>query len=96
MEFYIQTIDENLQQVRGFWYATGLDLNMGYMALFSDAAAWKILRVIMPFGLLKCLVLAQGIKPATNIFQAWITTLFVPMWEKASKHYLDDILCTPG
>ena len=91
-EIHIPIMDETQQQIRGFSYETGLNLNMGYMTLPLDVATWKILRVIMPLGLFKCFVLPQGIKPATDIFQALMIALFLPMCKKVSTCYLDEFL----
>ena len=74
-------IKEILQSIGGFQYATSLDYNMGYMALKLCPRSRKILHIIMPFGLFECLVLPQGVKPATDIFQARIMALFTPMWD---------------
>ena len=78
----------HIQHTRGLLYAIGLSLNVGYMALPLDVA--------MPFGLFQYLILQQGIKPTIDVFQAWITTLFVLMHKKVPKCYLDYVLCTQG
>ncbi len=84
-KYHIPTIDEMLSRIDGFNYATGIVLNMGYMALCLDAHALSILRMIFLFGIFKYQVLPMGIKPATDIFQARMTSLFASMQD-------DDVL----
>ena len=41
-----------------------------YLSIPLDDAARKLLTIVFPFGYFECLVLPQGVKPATDIFQA--------------------------
>ena len=63
------------------------------MSIPLDHEARKILMHVTTFGLSECLVLPQGIKPATDIFQGRVISLFVDM-KKPLLVYLDDILVT--
>ena len=72
-----------------FNFATGLDLNMGYLSLPLDELSKVILMIIMPFRLFECQVLPQEVKPATDIFQGQINSLFSHLKRNASKIYLD-------
>ena len=56
-----------------------------------DEESRKILRIITQYGVFECLVLPQGIKPATDIFQGRMASLFYDA-PKPPPVYLDDIL----
>ena len=43
-------IDDTLQQLEGFRYATAPDLNMGYYHIRLDAAAQDVCTIITKFG----------------------------------------------
>ena len=90
-EYPLPTIQDTLQSLMGFDWIANIDLNMGYMAMRLDEASRKTLRIITQYEVFKCLVPPQGIKPATNIFQGQMASLFY----NSPKHlpvYLDDIL----
>ncbi len=59
-----------------FKYATTLDLNMGYysMPLHDDSKALCV--TVLPWGLYQYNALPMGIKPATDIFQERMSSLF--------------------
>ena len=65
---------------------------MGYLSMPLDEPSKKILAIIMQFGLFECQVLPQGIKPAINIFQGQMTSLFSHLMQHVPKIYLDDTL----
>ncbi len=48
--FPIPKIRTVLQEIKGFFYATALDLNMGYYIIRFDPDASKICTVIFPWG----------------------------------------------
>jgi hypothetical protein len=48
--FPIPKISTVLQEIKGFSYATALDLNMGYYTIRLDPDASKICMVIFPWG----------------------------------------------
>ena len=52
--------------------------------------------LFFPFGYFECLVLPQGIKPATDIFQARMVGIFASMRENRPLPYLDDIFHYKG
>ena len=64
----LPTIHEMLNSIMGFEYASNIDLKIGYIAIPVCSKLRKILNVILPFGIFKCLVLPQGIAPATDVF----------------------------
>jgi hypothetical protein len=48
--FPIQKISTTLQELKGFTYATALDLNMGYYTNRLDPMAVEMCTIIFPFG----------------------------------------------
>lgn len=91
-EYHIPTIDKMLSRIYGFTYAMGIELNMGYMILSLNAHDWSNLRIIFLFGIYEYQVLPMGIKPATDIFQARITSSFASMQDNSPMFYIDDVL----
>ena len=92
----LPTSEEILTSIIGFLYATGLDLNMGYLSIPLSEHARKILTVVMPFRFFQCLVLPMGVTPATDIFQARMVSVLASMRENKPSLYIDDILLTKG
>jgi hypothetical protein len=56
-----------------FHYATTIDLNMGYYSIPLSTESKQLCTIILPWGLYQY---TQGIKPATDIFQAQMGALF--------------------
>lgn len=48
-EYSLLTMEEILTSVRGFSYATSLDLNIGYLSIQVNEATREILTIVMPF-----------------------------------------------
>ena len=92
----LPTSEEILTSIVGFLFATGLDLNMGYLSIPVSDNARKLLTIVMPFGFFECLVLPMGVTPATDIFQARMVSVFASMGENRPSPYIDDILLTKG
>jgi hypothetical protein len=67
-EYPLSMTEEILTSVKGFLYATSLDLNMGYPLIPLNDVAQRILNIIMPFNMLQCLTLSIGVMPATDLF----------------------------
>jgi len=80
----------------GYRHVTVLDFNMGYLSMPLSNAARNILTVVFPFGFYECLVLPQGIAPATDIFQSRMVVLFALMMEEKPTPYLDNIIHMKG
>jgi hypothetical protein len=95
-EYPLPTIDEIFQDIRGFKYATVIDLNMGYLSIPLTEKAKELLTIVTNFGFFKCCVLPMGIKPATDIFQSRMVGLFQSMQESKPKPYIDDIFHGKG
>ena len=64
---------------------------MGYLSIPLDDAARKLLTIVLPFGYFECLVLPQGVKSATDIFQARMVSIFASMQMNRPCPYLVDI-----
>ena len=77
----------------GFNWATGMDLNMGYLSMPLDDLAKEVTTIITQWGLYEHQVLPQGVMPATDIFQHRMCSLFADM-ENPPRVYIDDSLTT--
>jgi hypothetical protein len=62
-----------------FQYATTIDLNMGYYSMHLDDKVKCLCIINLPWGLYCYNMLPQGIKVATDIFQARMGSLFYDM-----------------
>jgi hypothetical protein len=69
-EFPLWTTEEILTSIKGFTYATSIDLNMGYPSIPLNDESKKILTIVMPFGAFEYLTLPMGVMPASDLFQA--------------------------
>jgi hypothetical protein len=95
-EFPLSTTEEILTSIKGFTYASSLDLNMGYPSIPLDKEAQNILTIITPFGAYQCLTLPMGVMPASDIFQARMVDLFANMGKNRPYPYINDILHFKG
>ena len=91
-DYPLPTIDGLIQSIMGFHFATGLDLNMGYLSMPLYKLLKVILMINMLFWLFEWQVLPQGVKPAMDIFQGHMTSLFSHLKRNAPEIYLDDML----
>ena len=80
-----------LQEIKGFSYATALDLNMGYYTIRLDPDASKICTVIFPWGKYSYKRLPMGIAGSPDIFQEKMSELMEAL--EFVRAYLDDLLC---
>jgi hypothetical protein len=67
--FPIPKISTVLQEIKGFSYATALDLNIGYYTIRLDPDASKICTIIFPWGKYSYKRLPIGIAGSPDIFQ---------------------------
>ena len=74
-----------MQEIKGFSYATALDLNMGYYTIRLDPDASKICTIIFPWGIL------IGIAGSPDIFQEKMLELMKSL--EFVRAYLDNLLC---
>ena len=67
--FPLPKISTTIMQLKGFTYATALDLNMGYYTIRIDAKASEMCTIIFPWGKYSYQRLPMGISGAPDIFQ---------------------------
>ena len=95
-EFPLSMTEEILKSIKGFMYASSLDLNMGYPSIPLNDKAKSILTIITPFGAYECLTLPMGVMPASDIFQARMVDLFTNMGKNRPYPHIDGILHFKG
>ncbi len=86
----IPKIPDIFCDLKHFRYATTIDLNMGFYSMPLSEQAKQLCVISLPWGLYQYNMLPQGIKPATNIFQQRMDTLFFDM--PVIVVYMDDII----
>ncbi len=89
--FPIPKISTVLQEIKGFYYATALDLNMGYYTIRLDSDASKICTIIFLWGKYSYKRLPMGITGSPDIFQGKMSELMESL--EYVRAYLDDLLC---
>ncbi len=89
--FLIPKISRVLQEIKGFSYATVLDLNTGYCTIRLDPDASKICTIIFPWGKYSYKRLPLGIAGSPDIFQGKMLELMESL--EFVRAYLDDLLC---
>jgi hypothetical protein len=72
-------IPDMFKGMERFRYATIIDLNMGYYSMALSEESKKLCVIYLPWGLYQYNVLPQGVKPASDIFQQRMGTLFHDM-----------------
>ncbi|MFM8622685.1 MAG: RNase H-like domain-containing protein, partial [Holophagaceae bacterium] len=88
--FPIPKIQDMLQKLEGFRYATALDLNMGYYTIRLNPDAQKLCTIVLPWGKYQYLRLPMGVSGAPDIFQAKMSSLMTGL--EFVRVYLDDCL----
>ena len=88
--FPLPKINEMIQSLGNFTFASTLDLSMGYYHLPLDDETSDLCTISLPFGTYKYKRLPPGIMPAVDCFQREMTNLFSDL--DFVKVYLDDIL----
>ncbi len=89
--FPIPKISTVLQEIKGFSYATALDLNMGYYTIRLDPDASKICMIIFPWGKYSYKRVPMGIAGSLDIFKGKMSELMESL--EFVRAYLDDLLC---
>jgi hypothetical protein len=79
-----------LQELKGFTYATTLDLNMGYYTIRLDPTAAKMCTIIFPWGKYSYQRLPIGFAGSADIFQAEMGNLMATL--EYVRAYIDDLL----
>ena len=88
--FPLPKIQELLQKLRNFKYATAIDLSMGYYHIPLSKASQELCTTVLPWGKYRYKVLPMGIKNSPDIFQEIMTNLFCDL--DYTSTYIDDIL----
>jgi hypothetical protein len=79
-----------MQQLKGFMYASALDLNMGYYTIRLDRASQDVCTIVTPWGKYKYQRLPMGVMCAPDIFQDRMYDLMSDI--ECVHTYLDDLL----
>ena len=88
--FPIPKIQDLLQKLEGFMWATSLDLNMGYYHIELTPQAARKCTVVLPWGKYEYLRLPMGLCTAPDIFQEKMSELMSGL--EFARAYLDDLL----
>ena len=64
-----------MHQLKGFYYANALYINMGYYTIRVSPASQDMTRIVTDFGKFSCKRLPMGIRPFGDIFQAKVDEL---------------------
>jgi len=88
--FPIPKIQDMLQKLEGFMYATSLDLNMGYYHILLTPNASRLCTVVLPWGKYEYLRLPMGLCNSPDIFQEKMSELMAGL--EFARAYLDDLL----
>ena len=90
--FPLPKISDMLQKLRGFRWASAIDLSMGYYHIPLDEESQNICTTVLPWGKCKYLRLPMGISSAPDIFQQVMSDLLGDL-EFVQVH-IDDVLIT--
>ena len=90
--FPLPKINDLLQTLAGFTYATAIDLSMGCYHIPLDESSQKLCSMVLPWAKCQWARLPMGVKCAPDTFQSIVSNLFSDLeWVRA---YIDDILIT--
>ena len=88
--FPIPKIQEMLHKLKGFKYASSLDLNMGYYHIKLTPKASSYCTVVLPWGKYEYLRLPMGLCNSPDIFQEKMSELMIGL--EFARAYIDDLL----
>jgi len=88
--FPLPKIQDMLQKLEGFMYATSLDLNMGYYHIQLSANSSSYCTIVLPWGKYEYLRLPMGLCNSPDIFQEKMGELFADL--EFARAYIDDLL----
>lgn len=88
--FPIPKIQDMLQKLEGFMFATSLDLNMGYYHILLTPNASRLCTIVLPWGKYEYLRLPMGLCNSPDIFQEKMSELMQGL--EFVRAYLDDLL----
>ena len=90
--YAIPKIQNLLLQLKGFQYASSLDLNMGYYHIKLNPDARKLCTIVLPFGKFEYQRLPMGLFNSSDIFQEKMSNLMLEL--EYVRAYIDDLLVT--
>ena len=88
--FPIPKIQDMLQKLLGFQWATSLDLNMGYYHILLNPDARRYCTIVLPWGKYEYLRLPMGLCNSPDIFQEKMSELMDGL--EFARAYIDDLL----
>ena len=90
--FPLPKIQDMLLKLKGFTYASALDLNMGYYTIHLDPDAQNYCTIVLPWGKYKYKWLPMGLSGSADIFQEKMSHLMRGL--EFVRCYIDDVLIT--
>ena len=72
----IPKIQDMLQQLKGFTYASAIDLNMGCYHIKLNAESPKLCTIVLPWGKYEYTSLPMGLSNSPDVFQEKMNELF--------------------
>ena len=88
--FPLPKINDLLQKLEGFAYATSLDLNMGYYHIELTPNSSRLCTIVLPWGKYEYLRLPMGLCNSPDIFQEKMSELMQGL--EFARAYIDDLL----
>jgi hypothetical protein len=88
--FPIPKIQDIMQKLGGFTYATSLDLNMGYYTIRLSPESSRLCTIVLPWGKYEYTRLPMGVAGSPDIFQEKMSKLMGDL--EFVRTYLDDLL----
>ena len=88
--FPLPKIQDMLQKLESFQWATSLDLNMGYYHIELSPFSRKLCTVVFPWGKYEYLRMPMGLCNSPDIFQERMSDLMTGL--EFARAYLDDLL----
>ena len=88
--FPLPKINEMLQKLEGFLFATSLNLNMGYYHILLTPNSARLCTVVLPWGKYEYVRLPMGLCNSPDIFQEKMSELMTGL--EFARAYLDDLL----
>ena len=86
----IPKIQKLMLLMEGFFFATALDLNMGYYHIKLTPFSSNLCTIILPWGKYRYLRLPMGLKNSPDIFQEKMSSLMAGL--EFVRTYIDDLL----
>ncbi len=83
-------INDILQKLEGFQFATSLDLNMGYYHIELSPNSSRLCTIVLPWGKYEYLKLPMGLCNSPDIFQEKMSELMEGL--EFCRAYIDDLL----